>query len=293
MMLSEELKGEKVMPADHPNQREEYLTDALDLLNEATHLLYDLSQKKLEGRDQELHIPLVSCCNTAVGIHKLLYRDVHTEHEAYMLMRALMERIVNFHYLRVTDKDEVERYFMHAWYRMYHMTNRQEVGQKGNVVLKLNSDAREQLKADPTIQKALRLFSETKPGMDWTKKTFTQRIRFIGDKGAIKEEILLLASMITYADASEILHGTFYGEVFLTGAFTPGAYAGETHPSPAKVNKHISSMLRLPVVVLAGLMIATVQAIARDHGFTEFLERASILEAGTIPILKDTGVVSS
>lgn len=264
--------------------REEYLQASLEYLRDATQLIFDLSGNHLQGRDEKLFIPLASCCNTAVGIYKLLYGSTDTEREAYMLMRALLERIVNLNYLRVADDLEVEKYFMHATYRMYHMTVRQQVGSKGTAVVKLNSDSRKRLYSDPEIQKALDLFSHTKPGLDWTDLSISKRIRYIGEKRSIKEEAFLIASLITYADASEVLHGSHYGDMFLTGIYAFGTY--ETTPTRQEVNHHISVSLGMPIVMLAQLLVATARVIAADHELDKYVETAKKLDKQAAPILR-------
>lgn len=269
-------------------QREKYLQEALVLLAKATDLLFDTTKRKLEGRDQELFILLSSCCNTALGIQKLLHNDTHTENEAYMLMRALLERLINFHYLRVADDEEVERYFIHAYYRMYHMTNQQMVGIKGNLHIKLNKETRERLKQDPKVQRALVLFSETKPNLDWTTKSFDKRLRAVIDKTTIIEGILLLAAMVTYGDASEILHGTFYGSIFLTGVFEVGSFKDHGHPTQKEVSRNISTKLRLPLVLLASLIMATVEILGHAYNYQDLKIKAEALELEVMAVMKSS-----
>ncbi|HKU18883.1 MAG TPA: DUF5677 domain-containing protein [Candidatus Saccharimonadales bacterium] len=266
-------------------EREPFLKDALKVFEDASQLLFELTKKDLQGRDQTLFIPLSACCNTALGIHKLLRNDIHTENEAYMLMRALLERIVNLNYLRVAEQVEVNKYFSYPRYRMYHTS---KGTQNKKISVRLNNDALLELEKNPDVQKALRLFSKTNPRMNWTDKTFNQRLQIVIEKTNFNEGVLLLSSMLTYKDASEVLHGSFYGHMFLTGMYTMGDFKDASHPKKSEVSRNISMKLTLPLMLLAGVIVGTVQLISKNHDLTDLIERGKDIESAITKVLEST-----
>lgn len=267
-----------------------YLYDALDLNKEALDFLWAISNRPLKGRHAELKILRSSCFQSANAINQLL-TNTSAESEAYMLMRALLERLINYHYLCVAEDAEVDKYFLHAYYRAYHSTSKQLSGGGHSISIAMSDIDRQELKSNSDVKEALKIFSETNPRMQWTNKKFSERVAIVAEKGQINEGILLLSSLLTYSDASEALHGSFYGTMFLTGAFTPTS-SKFTKNSKEYVMRSMAMKLTVPLVLLSGLLIATAKIIAIDHGYSSYTNRAVKLEEKAIAVLESTQTIS-
>lgn len=213
----------------------------------------------MEEGDEDLFIPLASCLNTAVGVTKLLRNDTHTENESYMLMRSLLEKLVNFHYLKVSGEVERERYKLHPFYKVYHNTMRDYATDNTAVRLEWNGD-RNSMRAVPEIRRALTLFSDSNSRMDWTRKTFRQRVNRVVNAGSVRAGILEISALLSYGDASEVLHGSMYGQMILTGMWELGNYrTGEV--TSEEVGRHVSMRLALQLCLLGKLMLDTARLI--------------------------------
>jgi len=266
--------------------RESYLTEGLSVFLRSNELLFGLTKRELKGRDEKLFILLASCSNTGYGVYKLLNGDVHTENEAYALMRALLEKLTNFNYLRVSNDVELEKYFMHAYYRMYHSAKRDMHGPSTYIKLGMQESDVLKLSKDPVIKRALELFSEDKSYLNWTPLSFEKRLRIVCQKTSINESILMLSSLLTYKDASEALHGSHYGTIFLTGIFTPGSFVNPANPQKSEVSRNISKKLILPLMLLSSFVIATSWLVADDYGYIDIKTEMKNIETKITEILK-------
>ena len=139
-------------------------------------LFYRSTKLKFKDRDDELFTVMASCLNTARAVHNLASVN-ETENEAIMLMRALLERLVNYNYLRKSKEEEYEKYWLYPYYRMYHNTN-QSIGDAGSGIhVALDKFAVDEFKKHSKVNRALTVFSSTDSRMDWTKKSFNERLR--------------------------------------------------------------------------------------------------------------------
>ncbi|MFZ1242746.1 MAG: DUF5677 domain-containing protein [Candidatus Saccharimonas sp.] len=251
--------GEEKKAAPRP----QYLEDAVVVFADTAELLHRTIDGGVKKEDEQYFIVIASTLNIAVAIRKLLYREVNTENEAFMLMRPLLERLVNYHYLRLTSEEERERFFSFPYYRIYH--NRTQEFQVDGIKIELHEEIPEpdKVKEIPEFKRALELFSETDRRMSWSTKNFPQRVEVVVRGGKVNTGILALVSLLNYKDTSEVIHGSMYGMMVLTGIWDSGSYEGGVVTAD-EAAKRISKKLTLQLSLLARLMIDTARVL--DNG---------------------------
>ena len=173
--------------------------------------------KKITGRANEMRVVLMS----SVGVVAAM-ANVGTLNETTMLVRAFLERVINFCYVVVCSDEEYGRYKAYSLQKSYRKLNRKisagghtfEIRYMGNI------DAN----SIPELKAALEQFTGSRGGEKtrWTNVELSDRIIIIGKNSKIDIRKWLLALLTYYEDASEALHGTFYGSVFQTGMYEPG-----------------------------------------------------------------------
>lgn len=247
--------------------------ECIDYFYNCSMVFYGATKEKLKGKDKELFVVMASCLNTAQGVHRLASIN-QTENEAIMLMRALLERLINYNYLRKTDKKEYERYWSYPYYRMYHNAKQAAHGNEGHISVKLDSTARKAFRNHPKVKHALSIFSEKDSRLSWTKKTFNERMKDVTKTSALSESVVLINSILTYRSASESLHGSLYGLMQLTGLFEINNNFDVRKLEKEKVRSNIERGLGLRLTLLGYLMADTSHSIAVDYA-NDLLEKDS------------------
>ncbi|MBM3493420.1 MAG: hypothetical protein FJX72_03715 [Armatimonadetes bacterium] len=134
--------------------------------------------------------------------------------EAVMLARALIERAVTFAYLSVCPEDEWKRYIMYPRQKAYRKLDQQSRGAHPLTIRAGLADiAAVELDSLPEIREALTAFTGRagKAKTRWTELGVEQMIGAIAEHTQSSGETMLLAYLTIYDDASEALHGTWYG----------------------------------------------------------------------------------
>jgi hypothetical protein len=116
----------------------------------------------------------------------------------------------------------------------------------------------------PQFNEALQTFSATDWKLQWTNKSFNQRVKLVCEHEPTLEPMLVLAQMLTYTDASEMLHGTLWGILLLSGTF--GAdYKNPLKPTPAEVRNFYTEKITKPLIALSELTLLTIKIVADDN----------------------------
>lgn len=260
------------------SNRDPYLDISIDVFKKATNILSSLIEQRshFTEKDQQLIQILASCCNTSEAIYKLLESDT-TLSEGYMLMRVLLEKLVNFHYLRHSNESELKRYQEYPYYRFYHSLRHRVKGPTMMVAINNPRWKMQKLQEVPPINKALSTFSATDWKLEWSVKKFNQRVQFICKHEPTLEPMLVLSQMLTYTDASEMLHGTLWGILFLSGVF--GAdFKNPLKPTDDEVSKFYTQKIAEPLFSLSELMLSTVKIVA-DTNTVKLASQSRISEA--------------
>lgn len=249
--------------------RPQYLEDAVIVFADTAEMLYRTIDGGVKEEDEKYFIVIASMLNTAVAIRNLLYKTVNTENEAFMLMRPLLERLVNYHYLKAASEEERERFFSFPYYRIYH--NRTQEFRVEGISVELHEKITDlnKVKEIPEFKRALEIFSETNHRLNWSTKNFPKRVEVVVASGNVNAGILALVSLLNYKDTSEVIHGSMYGLMVLTGIWDAGSYENGM-VTAEESGERISQKLTMQLCMLARLMVDTARVL--DNGNIEDFE---------------------
>lgn len=208
-------------------------------LNVEMGLLKAATGFELSERAEEIKAVILAICQTAWCITKLSESDMLNE--CKMLGRALLERSVNFVYLLVCDEKEFRRYRNYTIQKAHRRLERSVTAGKHTISMKYEGVA--DPSEVPGLKKALDMFT-SKRGREitrWTQNGLGERIEVIDEKSSVSALPFLMCWHSIYEDASEALHGTFYGCTFHTSAYEPNV----EHSDEAKLNENLRKNLTL------------------------------------------------
>lgn len=243
-------------------------------------ITYQVSRCDFEGRFADAWVLLGSSCNSSMAVYSMMPNSDMFWNEVVMVTRSIQEKLVNYCYYTICDAEEAERFKLYPLYRMYH--NTRQVGEYGDDKIILEFNGRETLASDPRVREALDLFAD-KPKrqgkQSWTKLNFNQRLERIINDCNMSGPLLSMGGMFIYPDASEVLHGSLYGCVALSGIFEPGV-TKETS------REQIRSKLFFIIYLTIELMNETSRYILRTQNIHEFDQDLRNIHKDAIDLLK-------
>ncbi|AVO56130.1 hypothetical protein C7A17_26445 [Ectopseudomonas mendocina] len=192
---------------------------------------------------------------------RLLCENARTN-QAYIVSRALLERLTNFCFLQLCTDAEFSDYVDYSLNKAGRSLDRSiEAGGQVKARIALNGG---EFELPPEISAAIAKFTSER-GREKTRWTNVS----LPDRAAVIEAKLgntgLFMSLLTiYADASEALHGTLYGAVFHLGAY-------ETSPphDQASLDQHRYRTLSA-LYLMAGGSIDTLFSLLASLGESPF-----------------------
>lgn len=191
-----------------------------------------------DSRTKELKIVLGSITQTATSI-AILSRHSFSN-EATMLARSFIEKAVNFCYLMVCSEEEYQNYVQYSRQKMFRKLDRKI--ELGGARVGLSIAEKDKIKISPELQASLDKFTGEKGGEKtrWTRKTINERLEKVAKKKIVNTGIFMLALLSVFEDASEALHGTFYGCAFHTGFHLPEFKKGDKESATRREQKNLS-----------------------------------------------------
>ncbi|RYF30243.1 MAG: hypothetical protein EOO23_05570 [Comamonadaceae bacterium] len=206
---------EKVQTADGEVALARFLDQQI---RRCIHLATALKDSELP-RVSRLYAIFSAIIEDAISI-RLLGDDARTN-QAYIIARALLERVTNFCFLQLCTNAEYNDYLDYTLNKAGRSLNRSiEAGGelKARIALKDGS-----FELPPEIAAAVAKFTSER-GREktrWTNVSLPDRAAVIEAK--LQRTGLFMSLLTIYADASEALHGTLYGAVFHLGAYSVGS----------------------------------------------------------------------
>lgn len=201
-----------------------YHNEATQFFGSELMLLKEVIPKIADERLAKAALLLISCGQTGAALLQLANQTDTFTSESVMLARAFMEKITNFCYVSICDEKEYRAFILHPIYKHYHNVALPKMEDDSDFPIE-NAAARkekqEKLKKVPIVQEALTMFSETKTHLNWTKKTLSQRIDVIAERGKLLDVFFTINKIQYYSNASETLHGSLYGCTYHIGVFDP------------------------------------------------------------------------
>lgn len=203
------------------NQLFQYYRKQSDLLQELYKYQFEELKTRPNERVDSLYLLVFSMYDTAEAVGILIANQ--KINEAYIMARALLERIVNYIFLLYCDEEDYKRYLSYTKQKSYRVLKRNV--RVGKLIAELKWKGRPSLENDPELQKAIDLFTSKrgKTLTRWRGKNLLEMLDIVSQKTDIDVKPLMLGLLAIYDDASEALHGTLYGTIFQIGIFTRGS----------------------------------------------------------------------
>jgi len=202
------------------NQVFQYYIKQSDLLQELYKYQFDKLEAEPNERVDSLYLLLFSMHDTAEAVGILIANQ--KINEAYMMARALLERIINYIFLLYCDEEDYKKYLSYTKQKSYR--NLKKNVKAGKLLAELKWTRKLTLENDPDLQRAINLFTSKrgKTITRWRGKSLPEMLNVLSQETDIDIKPLMLGLLAIYDDASEALHGTLYGTIFQIGLFTRG-----------------------------------------------------------------------
>jgi hypothetical protein len=184
------------------------------LLNQSK-LIWQAGTRDIPGRAQELNVLILTSAKT-ISIISDLGKASHLS-EAVMLARSVIERCVNYCYLLYCDEDEYERFWQYSHQKMYRRLSSSV--EAAGYRFEFDGSRHIDLDENPKLKEDIDAFTSSrgKEKTRWTKTSIIDRVHLFCSKSGVNPLPFLLNMLWVYDDASEALHGTFYGCAFDSG----------------------------------------------------------------------------
>ncbi len=239
------------------------------LLDQSSILMGVVKKGFSDIRLNKIKVVLASIVNNATAIGILSERDL--SNESTMLSRSFMERVVNCCYLMVCSDDEFENYFSYSLQKSFRKLDRKvSIGSKE---IGVKFSGKFDVDQCPELKTALQQFTGKKGGEKtrWTDKSIEDRLALIDKKLKIKSELFLYTHLTVYEDASEALHGTFYGATFHIGQHLPEFERKDKVSTTRREQKNIS-LLAVNCGSIINELIRAINQVEDVSGFFEKTE---------------------
>lgn len=193
--------------------------------------------------------------------------------ETFVLLRALIEKLVTFYYLHACEKEEFENYIKYSRQKTIWKMS-QHLG-KGKTEVKIEFSGEFNLDDHPELKAAKEQFTSTKgkPITRWSRTSIEKKLEVIDTSNVLKTDLLVLATTSYYDDCSEALHATMYGCLFHIGAFRP---EGGPKSKEDLVSSHYANLSSM-FYVMASLLNELLSFIVAKENLKELdIERDKI-----------------
>lgn len=236
-----------------------------DQINRCVGVASSLADSQLP-RVSRLYALFSSIIEDAISI-RILGNDGRTN-QAYIIARALLERIANFCFLQLCTEEEFSDYLDYSLNKAGRRLDRSiEAGGKVQARISLHEG---DFVLPPELAAAISKFTSDR-GREktrWTNVSLPERVAVIEAK--VGQTGLFVSLLTIYADASEALHGTLYGSVFHLGAYDAGAVPTDQ----ASLDRYRHTTLSC-LYLMTGGSIGTLLTVLKTVGETNVAELAN------------------
>jgi hypothetical protein len=215
-----------------------------------------------------------------------LLGDVARLNQAYIISRALLERLTNFCFLQLCKDEEFGDYIDYTLNKIGRRVDRNSEAygvQKARVALQGGD-----FELPPEITAAVAKFTSER-GREktrWTTVSLPDRAAVIEAK--LGNTGLFMSFLTVYADASEALHGTLYGAAFHLGAYDPGAVPHDQD----SLDRHRYETLSC-IYLMAGGSIDTMLSLLAAIDEPNFLQSAKASQVAFKRAAIQTGLAAT
>ncbi|MGB3478364.1 MAG: DUF5677 domain-containing protein [bacterium] len=241
------------------------------LMAEMTMIRGIIKEKKLKGRALEISAMIFSLLSTGNAILELSKENLRFYNECVMLARSFFERMTNICYLLLCDEDTFKGCMHHTIFKQY--TRRSDNSkvikdENDNILMELSLTQKntENLKKDMNLKDVIDKFKKSRRTRFPTPK-IEKRLGFIAKFNEYLNVSLLLAyQLLYYDDASEALHGSFYGSLF----HVLNVGSKNKNDIDVEINKNTALLL----LGTGELIHQLVRLLHKDNDLMEFYEKS-------------------
>jgi hypothetical protein len=208
--------------------------------------------------------------------------------EAYMIVRALYERCLNYCYLSCCSERDFDSYFQHSMQKNLRALRSELV--VANFGFTIESAHHRDILDMPAVDKVVKEYSRKVSGKEvqnWSKDTKNrfERLEWISKhvNGILWQPYVLIEVML-FEEASEALHGTFYGSLFHTGYLEPRIKRRDKWVAVDHITPQIQLLIGYCVLMHNSLIQSAHQRLANEEALKR--SRANVLK--TMEFMKHT-----
>lgn len=235
-----------------------------------------LRNSRLE-RVSRIHPLFAAIIEDTISIR--LLGDAARLNQAYILSRALLERVTNYCFLQLCPDNEFNDYMEYSLNKVGRRTDR-SVEAEGKVQARI-ALKEGTFELPPEIAAAVAKFTSERGGEKtrWTNTSLPERAAVIEAK--IGSTGLFISLLTIYGDASEAIHGTLYGALFHMGTYDFGSIPHDQQ----SLDRHRHSTLSCMYLMSGGAIDTLLSLLSsvgeeQSHAFAkssrERLKRVSI-----------------
>jgi len=143
--------------------------------------------------------------------------------QAYILYRALLEKIVTLFYLQVVSEEVFQDYLRYSLHKSYAKVKTLFEVETKNGPVRFGFPGEIDLSEYPDVEAARKRFTSStgKPLTRWDNTSIQSKVSKIKEAALIDTAFLEMLLFFVYDDASEAMHATLYGSVFHYNVFAP------------------------------------------------------------------------
>lgn len=144
--------------------------------------------------------------------------------DGFVIARMIYETLVNACFVLAGGPDVAERAWRHSQQKALRDLDR-TIELSGKPVVHVRWSGADEVMAHPESKKLLEEFTSRngREVMSWTPESVLERLEAIRDKHGQDVVMGMILGLYIYKNASEIVHGTFYGALFALGVTRPPA----------------------------------------------------------------------
>jgi hypothetical protein len=232
-------------------------------------------------RVARLHALFAVIIEDAISIR--LLGEAARLNQAYIISRALLERLTNFCFLQLCTDAEFDNYIDYTLNKVGRRMDRNiEANGKEKARIALQGG---DFELPPEIAAAVAKFTSDR-GREktrWTTVSLPERVAVVEAK--LGGTGLFMSLLTIYADASEALHGTLYGAAFHLGAYDIGSIPHDQE----SLDRHRYSTLSC-LYLMAGGAIDTLLSLLCALNEPNFGESAMISKSAFKKAAVETGL---
>jgi len=229
-----------------------FLHRHFEIINKFSKAAYDEAKGRGSERIRSSY-PILH--GIASNIHSIILLTAQNKsNDAYIIARALVERVITFLYLQCCDKDEFDNYIDYSTQKVVRKLDQSiQINDKSYTI---KSGYQIDLDLSPKLKESVEKFTSKKSRREitrWSKSSLVTKLEIIDRNSIIRDKdfsILLIAFNSIYDDASEAMHATMYGCTFHYGGILPGQHSAtddECENEALQIMRHLMVLSALLV----------------------------------------------